>query len=98
MSILTKIVFLFLISITLMFYLSEKTNSLTDEKIELLHKQKYIQASKEIFHYLIDDDTAGIELVHVSAKQIPGLITSGQIEDAKSIAGLYAWLDYRKSN
>lgn len=61
MSILTKIVFLFLISITLMFYLSEKTNSLTDEKIELLHKQKYIQASKEIFHYLIDDDTAGIE-------------------------------------
>lgn len=61
MSILTKVIFLFLLSITLMFYLSEKTNSLTDQKTELLHKQKYIQASKEILNYLINDDTAGIE-------------------------------------
>jgi len=61
MSILTKVIFLFLISITLMFYLSMKTNSLTDTKIELIHKQKYIQASKEIFDYLINDDTTEID-------------------------------------
>ena len=44
-----------------MFYLSMKTNSLTDTKIELIHKQKYIQASKEIFDYLINDDTTEID-------------------------------------
>lgn len=56
MSILTKIVFLFFISISLMFYLSVKTDALTDEKIELVHKQKYIQASKELFEFLINAD------------------------------------------
>lgn len=61
MSILTKIIFLFLMSITLMFYLSYKTNTLTDEKIELIHKQKYIQASKELFNYLINGDTIELD-------------------------------------
>jgi two-component system OmpR family sensor kinase len=40
-----------------MFYLSIKTNAITDEKIELIHKQKYIQASKELFELLINADT-----------------------------------------
>ncbi len=61
MSILTKIIALFIISITLMFYLSFKTNSLTDEKIEQIHKQKYIQASKEIFEYLINGDATQMD-------------------------------------
>ncbi|MDM5270578.1 ArsS family sensor histidine kinase [Sulfurovum sp. zt1-1] len=61
MSILNKVIFLFLVSITLMFYLSMKTNTLTDEKIELIHTQKYIQASKEIFDYLINDDTTKMD-------------------------------------
>ena len=34
------------------------------------------------------EDTEGISLVRVSASQIPALITSGRICDAKSIAGL----------
>jgi len=54
MSIFTKVSFLFLVSILLMFYLSLQTNKITDEKIELVHKEKYIQASKELFNYLIN--------------------------------------------
>jgi len=61
MSILSKVIFLFLVSITLMLYLSIKTNLLTDQKIQLLHTQKYIQASKEIFDYLINDDINKID-------------------------------------
>lgn len=45
---------------------------------------------------LFADDTEGISLEHVSVKDIPALLTSGQIEDAKSIAGLYMFLEYRK--
>lgn len=61
MSILTKIVFLFLISISLMFYLSIKTDAITSEKIEFIHKQKYIQASKELFELLINADTIKLD-------------------------------------
>lgn len=42
------------------------------------------------------EDTDNITLVRVSLAQIPSLITSGSICDAKSIAGLLVYLDYRK--
>jgi two-component system OmpR family sensor kinase len=43
-----------------MIFLSIKTNSLTDEKTELVYKQKYIQTSKELFDYFINDDITKI--------------------------------------
>lgn len=42
------------------------------------------------------EDTDEITLERVPLSRIPGLITSGAIEDAKSIAGLLAYLEYRK--
>jgi ADP-ribose pyrophosphatase len=43
------------------------------------------------------EDSESISLVRVPPAQIPGLIASGAICDAKSIAGLFAFLEYRKS-
>jgi ADP-ribose pyrophosphatase len=43
------------------------------------------------------EDTENITLVRVPLAEIPGLISSGAICDAKSIAGLLAFLEYRKS-
>jgi len=45
---------------------------------------------------LFAEDTEGIKVVRVSPNQIPGLIASGTIRDAKSIAGLYIFLEYQK--
>ena len=42
------------------------------------------------------EDTENIRLVRVPIAQITSLITSGSICDAKSIAGLLTFLDYRK--
>ena len=42
------------------------------------------------------EDTDNISLVRVPTTEIPGLITSGRICDAKSIAGLLIFLEYRK--
>ncbi len=42
------------------------------------------------------EDTESIELVRVPITQIPGLIASGKICDAKSIAGLLTFLEYQK--
>jgi len=42
------------------------------------------------------EDTESIELVRVPITQIPGLIASGKICDAKSIAGLLSFLEYQK--
>jgi ADP-ribose pyrophosphatase len=42
------------------------------------------------------EDTAGIEVVRVPVAQVTGLIASGQIEDAKSIAGLLMYLERRR--
>jgi len=42
------------------------------------------------------EDSESISLVRVSLKQIPGLIASGSICDAKSIAGLLIFLEYKK--
>jgi ADP-ribose pyrophosphatase len=46
---------------------------------------------------LYAEDTAGIELVRVPVSQILDLIASGKIEDAKTIAGLLYYLEYRKT-
>ena len=46
---------------------------------------------------LFAEDTEGIKLVRVSTSQIIPLITSGKICDAKSIAGLLTYLEYKKS-
>ena len=43
------------------------------------------------------EDTAGIELVRVPISQIMELISSGRIQDAKSIAGLLLLLEYRRA-
>ena len=43
------------------------------------------------------EDTEGISVVRVPVGQIPGLIASGKICDAKSIAGLLTFLEYRKA-
>jgi ADP-ribose pyrophosphatase len=42
------------------------------------------------------EDSEGIRLVRVRLSEVSGLITSGSICDAKSIAGLLAFLEYRK--
>ena len=44
------------------------------------------------------EDTEGIEVVRVPIKKIPDLIASGKICDAKSIAGLLVFLEYRKTH
>ncbi len=44
------------------------------------------------------EDTESIRLVRVPISQIPSLITSGSICDAKSIAGLLTFLEYRKGS
>ncbi len=46
---------------------------------------------------LYAEDTESISLVRVPVSQIPGLINSGSICDAKSIAGLLTFLEYRKA-
>jgi ADP-ribose pyrophosphatase len=45
---------------------------------------------------LYAEDTESISLKRVQLEQIPGLITSGSICDAKSIAGLLTYLEYIK--
>ena len=45
---------------------------------------------------LYAEDTASISLVRVPMKEVPDLLASGKIEDAKSIAGLHMYLEYRK--
>jgi len=43
------------------------------------------------------EDTPGIEVVRVPLSQVPDLIASDEIEDAKTVAGLLFYLEYRKS-
>ena len=47
---------------------------------------------------LFAEDTENIKLVRVPISQIPSLINSGSICDAKSIAGLLTFLDYSKTH
>ncbi len=44
------------------------------------------------------EDTESIKLVSVPISQIPSLIASGRICDAKSIAGLFTFLEYQKEH
>jgi len=43
------------------------------------------------------EDTESIKVVRVPVAQVPSLITSGKICDAKSIAGLLTFLEYQKA-
>ncbi|MBU2608569.1 MAG: NUDIX hydrolase [Chloroflexi bacterium] len=45
---------------------------------------------------LFAEDTEEIRLVRVPLAQVPELIASGSIRDAKSLAGLYLLLEYQK--
>jgi ADP-ribose pyrophosphatase len=45
---------------------------------------------------LYAEDTAGIELVKVPVSEVSDLVLSGKIEDAKTIAGLLFYLEYRE--
>ena len=45
---------------------------------------------------LYAEDTESIKVVPVPISQVPALIASGSICDAKSIAGLFTFLEYRK--
>jgi ADP-ribose pyrophosphatase len=47
---------------------------------------------------LIAEDTEEINVIPVPVKEIPDLIASGRICDAKSIAGLFAYLESSKRN
>ena len=47
---------------------------------------------------LYAEDTRGIEVVRVPVAQVPDLVASGKIEDSKTIAGLLAYLEYRKAH
>jgi ADP-ribose pyrophosphatase len=44
------------------------------------------------------EDTAGIEVVPTPVTQIMELITSGKIQDSKSVAGLLYYLEHKKSH
>lgn len=56
MSIITKVIILFVISFSLMIFVSSETNKLTQNTIETLLKEKYIQVSDELFTYLSNND------------------------------------------
>ena len=47
---------------------------------------------------LYAEDTDGIKLERIPVKDIPALVTSGRIQDAKSLAGLLTYLEYRKKH
>lgn len=44
------------------------------------------------------EDTEGIRLERLPVAKIPELVVSGRLEDAKSLAGLLAYLEYRKGH
>jgi ADP-ribose pyrophosphatase len=54
-------------------------------------------AAELVLKPLKAEDTEGITVVPVPLSEVPGLIVAGDIKDAKSIAGLLAFIDYRKS-
>ncbi len=61
MSIFKKVVILFIISLSLMLFVSNKTNKLTQDTLESLIKDKYVQVSKELFTYLANNDTNSLQ-------------------------------------
>ena len=61
MSIFNKVLILFLISLSLMIFVSNKTNKLTQATIESLLTEKYIQVSDELFKDLANNDHTSLE-------------------------------------
>jgi len=58
----------------------------------------YLYLATELVHSpLKAEDSESISLVRVPLEQVPELIASGAIVDAKSIAGLLTFLEYRQS-
>jgi len=58
----------------------------------------YLYLATDLIHSPLQaEDTESIKLTKVPFSQIPGLIASGSICDAKSIAGLFTFLEYQKS-
>jgi ADP-ribose pyrophosphatase len=58
----------------------------------------HLYLAAELVHRPLQaEDTENISLVPKPLAEIPGLIASGAIVDAKSIAGLLTYLDYRRS-
>lgn len=60
MSIFSKVLILFLISFSLMIFVSNETNKLTQNTIESLLKEKYIQVSDELFTYLSNNNQTAL--------------------------------------
>lgn len=60
MSIFTKVLALFALSLALMVFVSKETSSITQSKIELLYKEKYQQASNQLFKYLSNNDSLAL--------------------------------------
>jgi len=56
MSIVTKVLILFLISLFLMLFVSHKSEQLTKETVESLLKERYIEVSDELFDAFADND------------------------------------------
>ncbi len=61
MSVFTKVSILFIITLFSMVFITIKINKITQEKIESIQKQRYIQASKELFRYLSLGDNQMLE-------------------------------------
>ena len=83
MSIITKVSILFLISLSLMLFVSNKTEQLTQETLESLLKEKYIQVSGELFNYLADNDINALnkKLQELQLNRVED--TKGYIKDSK---------------
>lgn len=60
MSIFTKLFFLFLISLSLMLFVSRETSQMAQGKIETLLKEKYLQASTELFRDFANNDQVAL--------------------------------------
>lgn len=60
MSIFTKLFLLFLLSLSLMLFVSHETSVLTQAKLEMLLKEKYLQASTELFRDLANNDQVAL--------------------------------------
>lgn len=61
MSMFSKIIVLFIISLSSMIFVSYRTNKLTQITIERVLKDKYIYFSKDLFEYLTNGDTLNLE-------------------------------------
>ena len=60
MSIFKKVLVLFIASLSLMLFVSNETNKITQSKIEMLLTEKYQQSSAELFTYLSNNDKTGL--------------------------------------